>query len=826
MKTRWHASHRRKFARLPLAAAIHLACFTPLIAAESPEPDQNAPQGTSSQPAGKTQELGEVTVTAQKRVENVQAVPISIDVLSTEKLTEMNVASFNDYLKLLPSVSMQPSQIFVPGFTQVYMRGVSSGSNGNHSGPLPSVGVYLDEEPITTTQGALDLHIYDIARVEALAGPQGTLYGASSQAGTLRLITNKPDPTAFSASVSTEVNSVDHGGIGFITEGYVNLPLRENIALRASGWDEKDAGFIDNVHGVRTYPSSGIVEDNARNVKDDYNTARMRGARAALKIDLNDSWSVTPTVMGQSERTTGVFAYDKTLGPYKVAHNYPEDSEDRWIQSALTVQGKIGNFDITYAFSHLDRSDHTDQDYGDYGFWYDTQLQYGAFFYDSAGNLVNPAQFIHGEDGYRKTSHELRIASPKDQRFHFVGGVFTERQSHDIFQRYQINNLSPDISVPGWPDTIWLTRQLRRDNDSALFGELSYDVTDQLTATVGSRWFRTDDSLKGFFGFGPGFSSSTGVSQCFSAVQYKGAPCTDVDKTTKQNDSVGRANLTYKIDNDKMVYATWSQGFRPGGINRRGTLPPYQPDFLTNWELGWKTEWLDHHLRWNGAVFQENWKDFQIAVLGANSLTEVHNAGGARIRGVESSLTWAATYNLLLSGGIALYKSELTADYCGFLVNGIPATVCPVTADNPEGAQAPKGTELPIVAKQKGNFTARYSFDLWGLDAYAQGALFFEGRRRSDLRTYENNLLGELPGYGTVDFTVGVKKNKWSVDAYLKNALDRNGHLAVSAQCAFALRSSDNQGHNSLPTPICGNEPYIFPTQPRTIGIRVTRDFD
>ena len=326
MKTRWHASHRRKFARLPLAAAIHLACFTPLIAAESPEPDQNAPQGTSSQPAGKTQELGEVTVTAQKRVENVQAVPISIDVLSTEKLTEMNVASFNDYLKLLPSVSMQPSQIFVPGFTQVYMRGVSSGSNGNHSGPLPSVGVYLDEEPITTTQGALDLHIYDIARVEALAGPQGTLYGASSQAGTLRLITNKPDPTAFSASVSTEVNSVDHGGIGFITEGYVNLPLRENIALRASGWDEKDAGFIQHRHGVRTYPSSGIVEDNARNLKYDYNTARLRGARAALKIDLNDSWSVTPTVMGQSERTTGVFAYDKTLGPYKVAHNYTQDS--------------------------------------------------------------------------------------------------------------------------------------------------------------------------------------------------------------------------------------------------------------------------------------------------------------------------------------------------------------------------------------------------------------------------------------------------------------------------------------------------------------------
>ncbi|TLY50468.1 MAG: TonB-dependent receptor [Gammaproteobacteria bacterium] len=816
MKTRWHASPRRRFSRLPIAAAIQLACFTPLIAAEAPQSTQPETSGTSA----KTQELGAVTVTAQKRTENVQAVPISMDVLSTEKLTEMNVASFTDYLKLLPGVSMQPSQEFAPGFMQVYMRGVSSGSNGNHSGPLPSVGVYLDEQPITTTQGALDLHIYDLARVEALAGPQGTLYGASSQAGTIRLITNKPDPSAFAASVSTEVNSVDHGGTGYIVEGYINLPLRENMALRASGWDKKDAGYIDNVHRVRTYPTSGIVEDNANRVKDDYNTARTRGARAALKIDLNDSWSVTPTVMGQSERTQGVFAYDKTLGPYKVAHNYPENSEDRWIQSALTVQGKIGNFDVTYAFSHLDRNDHTDQDYNDYGFWYDAQLGYGAYITDNAGNLINPAQFIHGEDGYKKTSHELRVASPKDQRLRFVTGIFAERQSHDILQRYQINNLGSDISVPGWPNTIWLTRQLRRDNDSALFGELSYDITDQLTATVGSRWFHTEDSLKGFFGFGAGFSGSTGEAACFpGAKPYKNGPCLNLDKETKETDSVGKANLTYKLDSDKMLYATWSEGFRPGGINRRGTLPPYKADFLTNWELGWKTEWLDHHLRWNGAVFQENWKDFQVAVLGLNSLTEIKNASQARIRGFESTLTWAATYNLLLSGGIALYKSELTKNYCGFLdENENPVTDCPASADHPEGPQAPKGTALPIVAKQKGTLSARYSFDLWGLDAYAQGALFFEGRRRSDLRNTENQILGELPGYGTVDLTVGAKKDKWAFDVYLKNALDRNGHLAVSTQCAIALRTP-------APLTICGNEPYIFPVQPRTIGVRVTRDF-
>src|SRR3569832_1250378 len=151
-----------------------------------------------------------------------------------------------------------------------------------------------------------------------------------------------------------------------------------------------------------------------------------------------------------------------------------------------------------------------------------------------------------------------------------------------------------------------------------------------------------------------------------------------------------------------MIYGTWSQGFRPGGINRKGDLPPYIADFLTNWEFGWKTEWMDHHLRWNGAVFQEKWNNFQFAVLGTNGLTVIKNANQARIRGFESNLTWAATYNLVLSGGIALYKSELTANYCGVTDDvGNPITNCTVGDPNFPDI-APKGTELPITAKVKG----------------------------------------------------------------------------------------------------------------------------
>ncbi|MBS0567001.1 MAG: TonB-dependent receptor [Proteobacteria bacterium] len=820
---------RSKFIRLPLAAAIHIACFSGAHAVE--DADQVPQQSSAQQTAEKTTaSLGEVTVTAQKRTENAQAVPLSIDVLSTDKLSEMNVNGLTDYVKMLPSVSIQSAS---PGFSQVFMRGVTSGSVGNngvanHSASMPSVGIYLDEQPITTIQGALDLHIYDIQRVEALAGPQGTLYGASSQSGTIRIITNKPDPSAFAASVSTEINSISHGTMGYTVEGFVNVPLRENLALRVVGWNEHDAGYIDNVLGSRTYPTSGITADNKSRVHDAYNESWLKGARAALKLDLNDDWSITPTVMGQSQHNGGVYSFDPKIGDLKVSHGYPEWQEDRWVQSALTVQGKIGNFDLVYAYSHLNRSDWADQDYADYSFWYDTLAGYGKYLTDNNGNYINPGQHIHNEDIYSKSSHELRIASPKDERLRFVGGFFGERQSHRIFQNYQITGLATATSVTGWPGTFWLTKQHRVDEDYAVFGEASYDITDQLTATLGARFFHTENSLRGFFGWSTGYNSSQGEGICFSDYKFDGAPCTDVDQTTKQNDHVGKANLTYKFDKDKMIYATWSEGFRPGGINRRPGLAPYQADFLTNYEFGWKTEWLDHRLRWNGAVFQENWKDFQFAILGANGLTEIKNANQARIRGLETNLTWAATYNLTLSAGFTYLNSVLTSNYCGQTKpNGDPISSADCTDPSrpdlvPSTPLAPTGTRLPTAAKQKGNLSARYVFDAFGGEGYFQAAGFFEGRRRTDLRVAQNNLIGDMPGYASIDLSTGLKKDAWMFDVYLKNVFDSRGEINRYTECDISHcvqpRGDSNYG-------IFGQY-YITPIQPRTIGLRVTRNFD
>jgi outer membrane receptor protein involved in Fe transport len=703
------------------------------------------------------------------------------------------------------------------------MRGVTSGGDGNHTGPLPGVGVYLDEEPITTIQGPLDMNMYDLQRVEALAGPQGTLYGASSQSGTIRFITNKPDPSAFSASVSAEVNGVAHGGTGHVVEGFVNAPLSPAAAIRLVGWQKYDAGYVDNVHGTRTFPSSGVTMDNADLVADDYNWARTAGARAALKIDLNENWSVTPTIMGQHQKANGSAGFEPVIGDLALHHYFPERSDDRWTQAALTVQGKIGNFDLTYAYSHLKRDVDSDADYSDY-YWYDKLAAYGEYFYDDADVLIPPAQRIHARDGYTKTSHELRLTSPGENRWRFVTGLFWQQQGHNIFQDYFVDGLAGSLEVPGFPDTIWLTAQQRTDHDEAVFGEVSFDIAPSLTATAGGRWFRTRNSLKGFFGYGAGFSSGTGEAACFSDEQFHGAPCLNLDKSTSESGSLGRFNLTWNMSDSKMLYATWSEGFRPGGINRRGNLPPYKSDFLTNYELGWKTTWGGNVLSWNGAVFQEDWKDFQFAYLGANGLTEIRNAGQARIRGLETDLRWAATYNLAITGGAAFYDAKLTENFCGWLrEDGSSESVCPPGTLNPmgtfddpsddvavDGPQAAAGERLPVTARFKGNLTARYTTDLWGGEGFVQAAVVHQGSRKVDLRTEAAATFGDLAAYTLADFSVGFRRSNWSVDVFLKNVFDKRAELARFAECKVET---------------CGAEPYTVVTQPRTIGVRFSQEF-
>lgn len=803
------ASGQRMLAAGPLAAALSIAM------------PQAVAQTTDSAV------LEQVIVTAQKRQENLQDVPVSITALGTQKLEELHVSDFDDYAKFLPSLSYTSAG---PGFSRVFFRGVSSGDNGNHSGSLPSVGIYLDEQPITTIQGALDLHIYDIARVEALAGPQGTLYGASSQAGTIRIITNKPDAAKFAAGYDVEGNVLD-GETGYVAEGFANLPLGDRTAIRLVGWSKHDAGYIDNVARDRLYRTAGITINNAGRAEEDYNGVDTYGARAALRIDLNDSWTITPTLMHQQQDSKGAFAFDPGIGDLKVARYRPEQADDRWTQAALTVEGKLANFDLVYAGSHLKRDVDTEQDYSDYSFFYD--IVYGSVAYNDDGNLIEPTQYIQSKDRYRRQSHEIRLSSPQEQRLRFVTGLFYQRQQHDIEQRYKIDDLGGEYQVTNWSDTIWLTEQERVDHDYAVFGELSFDITAKLIATAGGRWFKTENSLQGFFGYGDGFSTNgrSGEALCSglagddvgdesSWVPYTSigtAPCKNLDKEVDEDGVTPKASLTYRFDDQRLMYVTFSKGFRPGGVNRRSTFPPYEADYLKNYEVGWKTSWLDNRVRFNGALFMLDWDDFQFAFIGENGLTNITNAGGARIKGFETDVDFAATQRLLLSAGLSVLEAELTEDFCEVLdpVTRLPYPLaqCFVPSPLPDepaiSRGAADGTELPVVPKYKANITGRYRFDLGSYDAFLQAAFVYQGETRSALLPYDEAVLGKDAPYGIADFSAGFGNGSFTTQIFINNAFDKRADITRFAQCREEVCS----------------KPYIVTNRPRTIGVKFGQKF-
>ena len=886
-----------------LAPPLWAADSQPQTTGQSPAPATNATDVTAPPPKvqqaqqGQVPDQSEIIITATKREENLQNVPISVQVLGNRRLDQLNISNFEQFTKQLPSVSFLEYQ---PGQTTVYMRGISSsgGSNseGNHSGPLPQVGFYLDEQPITTIGGTLDVHIYDIARIENLSGPQGTLYGASSEAGTIRIITNKPELGRTYGRVDAEVNSVDHGGIGGKLEGMINLPLTSRIAFRGVAFDQRDAGFIDNVFGSRTYCGTTITDPvtqaaigcvldgptvtNAGLVKKNFNYQDVYGGRAALKIDLDDNWTAEPTFMYQKSYANGVFFYDPKLGDLKIDRFRHEWSKDRFWQAALTLQGKIANFDVTYAGAYMDRPNKGINDYADYTDQYDRLYQsvgglaYYFYLQDAAGNFVaNPQQWIKGSNHFRKLSQELRFASPIENPFRVIAGAFYQRQSNFIHQDYKVDDLGPQVSVNGHTGTLWLTQQERVDRDYALFGEASWDVLPKVTLTAGARAFRYDNSLVGFFGFGrnpagdftskpfnAAGSSHTGVVSCFlnngetlgqavangedvtgigfAPAVVPGSPCTNLGvfsngnvlpKHAKGSGVTWRFNGQWKPRNNLMFYATWSKGFRPGGINRRGDIGPYAPDFLYNVEAGWKTTFGP--IRWNGAIYHELWQAFQFAFLGANSFTEIHNGKNARVNGLETDINYIHR-GLTLNATAAYTDAKTKGNICSISSDTDPNCAGVIEVDPGDFVQdfisAPSGTRLPVTPKFKGSASARYSWPAWAnVMAHVQGVVSYQGSAPSSLRTQvqlvgtdatavcaaagallpdglcdPNKFQGKLRSATLVDLYAGLDWANWNFEIFGTNIFDKRNDLSRFTACGSCTRA------------------LVVPGRPRTIGIR------
>ncbi|MDX2275751.1 MAG: TonB-dependent receptor, partial [Hyphomonadaceae bacterium] len=400
-----------------------------------------------------------------------------------------------------------------------------------------------------------------------------------------------------------------------------------------------------------------------------------------------------------------------------------------------------------------------------------------------------------------KQTHELRVTSPAEDRFRFTAGLFYQRQTDYDQANYSVAGLgSADQSIqlgytaiPGLGDAVFARRLRRVDIDRAVFGEASYDITPALTLTGGIRLFEAENRLTGFSGFASDIDET-----CVPSVEAD-RPCDNVIRQTEEEGETYKLSLAYDINDDIMVYGTYSTGYRPGGANRRADVPGYTSDTIDNYEIGWKSILFDNALRFNASVFYQRWEDLQFGLSPPdfNGVTFIFNAGGADVAGIETDFSWVLG-NLTLSGSAAYINAELTEDFCNFDDLG-NATDC-----------APDGTQLPVQPPFKGTLTARYDFMLGGLDSYVQGTVLNQSGTRTFLLDSDYAAVGRTEAFTTFDLSTGFDFDNSAVEFFVNNVTDERGILSRNAACA---------------TSICGAFARSYPTQPQQFGVRFSQDF-
>ncbi|KAA1188405.1 TonB-dependent receptor [Pseudohalioglobus sediminis] len=698
-------------------------------------------------------QLEEVVVTATKRAASLQDVPISIQALGQDQLDDLNITNFQDYVMQLPSVSFTQRR---PGQANLFMRGISDGGNSNQSLQGPSVAVYLNEQPVTAIGFNLDVHVYDVERIEVLMGPQGTLYGAASQAGNLRIITNKPSTDGFEAGFDLSAETISDGDNGYMAEGFVNMPLGDSAALRLTAWWDDDGGYIDAVPDTITYPLSGITRNNDGYVKDDFNTSEKRGLRAALMVDLNDSWTATASAMYQELESEGVWDHDPTeFDDFEVDRFFEDSQEDEWAQFALTVEGDLGFADLTYAGSYLDRDFDTYNDYSHYsidGFVEPYYTCYVSYF----GPCVDPSIQYSNHSEMTFQTHELRLAS-QGERVEWIVGTFYSEQETAFDSRWSVPTINPGAAVED--DLYFQTDQIREDSEVSVFGELTYRFTDALAGTVGYRYFDGETTLEGFVGtvFWP--------NCCFGFSPTR--PPDNVDSKASYDDGTMKVNLTYDISDDVMVYGTYAEGYRPGGANRSpGVGETYDPDFLDSYELGFKSTLMDGRLRLNGAVYFMDWDDIQLGFFNPDIslLGLVDNVGTAESKGFEFDTTFLATENIELSLAYAYNQAELTEDYYANDSSAVP--------------DAEDGQDLPFTPDNKYTATARYTFDMFQMPSALQVNYAYTDEMYNDLFLSNRE---KMDDYGLLSASLRVEGDGWHATLYGENLTDEVAELYINS---------------------------------------------
>jgi len=773
--------------------------------------------GAPVRAAAATDSLQEIVVTARKRAENLQDVPISIDVFTSKDLKNLAIAQFEDYATKTPSISFVSAG---PGTQTFVMRGVSDGSNPNYSNAAATA-FLVDDMSMNYYGTTPDLHLYDIERIEVLNGPQGTTFGAGAMSGALRFVTNKPDPNAFSAGVDLDGGKIDGGTHNGTAEGFVNLPIVDGwTALRVSAFSDYQGGFITNELTTRTWVN-GSVSDNSAWAGKNYNVAKVTGGRIALGQKIADGWKATLTYSYQRQLTHGAWDQDPTIGgavdylgnlvngparplPANTVVRFGPEFKRFYAKTAdFHLDGDVGIGDLVYAGTYWAQDVRWVNEYSEYMqylnqyanppdpyFNASTQQAFTCLTDPVNGSGFSgckpPIQYYDYDVHTYRQSHELRLQSKEGGRFHWLAGVYWEKTKNFTYNIYHMPGLQTagqawqattayyynQGALPPTPDD-WYSYNDRSDYlQTTEFANVVFDVTPKLHFELGTVHFHSTFSTSTYGGF-------------WYAPQ---TPSTYGGSSNKWN---SKAGISYKPTKNVLLYADWAQGFRDGGSNgglptgciNNGVPTQYQPDTLTNYELGWKTTWAENRLLWNGALYYMPWKQLQSLVFDPSlcpSSSFNANFGDARVYGMETNVRYHATPALSL-GFSASYNDARV------LTNNFGTSVLAV---------AP-GERLPYDPYFSYTANARYEVPIQGaLHGYVQYDLSHKGDMWNAMQTSGSNGLPRVlqPGYSVMNLRFGIEQtdSHWLTELYITNLADKNAVIYTN-EGNFNLRQTRNE---------------------------------
>ena len=844
-------------------------------------------------------ELPDVIVTANRREEDLQNVPMTIQVLTGETLAELNATTFDDFVKYLPGVTAHGVG---PGQNTIYVRGLGETAGGLQGsgvvGTFPNVAVYLDEQSAQLPGRNLDIYAADLDRIEILEGPQGTLFGAGAEAGVVRYITNKPKLDVTEAMVNAGYATTAHGDQSSNVDATINIPLiADTLAVRGVIYNERRGGYINNIPGtfaraatdLGTYyiggvPANSVVINNNALVANDINPVTYQGIRVEALYQFTEGWSALLAQSYQSMEADGVFAemaansLGEPLPDLSVQLYNPSYDKDKFENTALTIDGRVGALKLVYAGAYLVRNVEQVQDYTNYARGVVADYYQCAFPTKTAviGQCFTPSSTWHDRERNTHQSHELRVSTPDDWRIRGIGGLFYEnyriQEQTDWYYLTALPDFNPIGPPTGYytlngsmllpngtlvssntPHAVFVPDPVTSNNPNirplgdaffnditrgyqqkAAFASVDFELIPKtLTLTAGTRYSSTDTSevgsTVGSDSHGCQIVYNSGVpNPCVNHSYFINLNAEGLERTFSGFRS--RANLSWKVTEDALLYYTWSQGFRAGGFNRGPIVAnidsplavgaqaskygawvsplAFAPDSLTNNELGWKTMWMDRSIQWNGAIYQENWNHVQIDGGASGIITErvILNGGNYRVRGVETSGVARVTTGLTLEAGAAWNHSELVKQATLLWQDGTPIDFSALHIPNPGGAL---GSPLAGAPPFQGNIRARYEFPINGYAPFAQIDAVRQSHSLAATNQLPLDLQGkstayDLPPFTTYDGAFGVAKDPWLVQVYGENLTDTRAQLYANYWQWYKA---------------------ITVSRPRTIGLRFSYKF-